>query len=169
MMHLTYPKHLIPGVSSSCILNAIHTFAGMQLRLDCARLMAAQGHAEPTGQVKVTPAYNLPSGLVFHTVGPIVRDGQPTPCDEALLASCYRACLEEGTRRGLSALAFCCISTGVFGFPQEEAARIAVRTVLEHLASNDPRLKVIFDVFLDSDQHIYQELLDGARAARRCA
>lgn len=157
----------VPG--HHCIDNAIHTFAGMQLRLDCARLMAAQGHAEPTGEVKVTSAHNLPCRYVFHTVGPIVRDGRPTPHDEVLLASCYRACLEEATRRGISTLAFCCISTGVFGFPQEEAARIAVRIVLGHLANTDLRLKVIFDVFLDSDQHIYQELLDGARAARRRA
>lgn len=157
----------VPG--HHCIDNAIHTYAGMQLRLDCARLMTAQGHAEATGQVKVTPAHNLPSGLVFHTVGPIARGGRPTPRDEDLLASCYRACLEEATRRGLSTLALCCISTGVFGFPQKEAARVAVRTVLDHLAHTDPRLKVIFDVFLDSDQCIYQELLDGARAARRRA
>ncbi len=155
----------VPG--HHCIDNAIHTFSGMQLRLDCARLMEAQGHAEPTGQVKVTSAHNLPSGLVFHTVGPIARGGQPTPRDEDLLAGCYRACLEEATRRGLSTLAFCCISTGVFGFPQKEAARFAVCTALDHLANTDPRLKVIFDVFLDSDQRIYQELLDGARAARR--
>ena len=155
----------VPG--HHCIDNAIHTFAGMQLRLDCARLMAEQGHAEPTGQVKVTFAHNLPSGLVFHTVGPIVRDGRPNPRDEDLLASCYRACLAEATLRGLSTLAFCCISTGVFGFPQEEAARVAVCAVLDHLANNDRRLKVIFDVFLDSDQRIYQELLNGARAACR--
>lgn len=157
----------VPG--HHCIDNAIHTYAGMQLRLDCARLMAAQGHAEPTGQAKVTLAYNLPSGLVFHTVGPIARGGRPTPRDEELLSSCYRACIEEATRRGLSTLAFCCISTGVFGFPQEEAARIAVRTVLDHLANNDLRLKVIFDVFLPTDQRIYQELLNGARAACRRA
>ena len=155
----------VPG--HHCIDNAIHTYAGMQLRQDCARLMTAQGHAEPTGQVKVTPAYNLPSGLVFHTVGPIAPGGRPTPRDEDLLAGCYRACLEEATRRGLSTLAFCCISTGVFGFPQKEAARVAARTVLGHLANTDSGLKVIFDVFLDSDQHIYQELLDGARAACR--
>ena len=154
----------VPG--HHCIDNAIHTYAGMQLRLDCARLMEAQGHAEPTGQVKVTSAHNLPSRLVFHTVGPVVRGGRPTPRDEELLSSCYRACLEEATRRGLSTLAFCCISTGVFGFPQEEAARIAVRTVLDHLANSDHRLKVIFDVFLPADQCIYQELLDGAQAAR---
>lgn len=157
----------VPG--HHCIDNAIHTYAGMQLRTDCACLMAAQGHAEPTGQVKVTPAHNLPSELVFHTVGPIVQDGRLVPRDKDLLASCYRAGLEEATVRGLSTLSFCCISTGVFGFPQEEAARIAVRTVLDHLAHSDPRLKVIFDVFLDSDQRIYQELLDGARAARRRA
>ena len=157
----------VPG--HHCIDNAIHTFAGMQLRLDCAELMAAQGHAEPTGQVKVTSAHNLPSGLVFHTVGPIARGGRPTPHDEDLLASCYRTCLAEATRRGLRTLAFCCISTGVFGFPQEEAARIAVRTVLDHLANNDHGLKVIFDVFLPADQRIYQELLDGARAARHGA
>ena len=155
----------VPG--HHCIDNAIHTFAGMQLRLDCARLMAEQGHAEPTGQVKVAPAYNLPSGLIFHTVGPIARGGRPTPHDEELLSSCYRACLEEATRRDISTLAFCCISTGVFGFPQEEAARVAVRAVLDHLANTDPRLKVIFDVFLPTDQGIYQELLDGARAACR--
>ena len=157
----------VPG--HHCIDNAIHTYAGMQLRLDCARLMVAQGHAEPTGQVKVTPAYNLPCRHVFHTVGPITRDGRPTPRDENLLANCYRTCLEEATRRSLSTLAFCCISTGVFGFPREEAARIAMRTVLDHLTNNDRRLKVIFDVFLDSDQCVYQELLDGARAARRRA
>ena len=152
-----------------CIDNAIHTYAGMQLRQDCAHLMAAQGRAEPTGQVKVTPAYNLPSRYVFHTVGPIVRGGRPTPRDEALLASCYRACLAEATRLGLRTFGFCCISTGIFGFPQEEAARIAVRAALDHLTHTDHRLKVIFDVFLDADQRIYQELLDGARTARRGA
>ena len=157
----------VPG--HHCIDNAIHTFAGMQLRLDCAELMAAQGHAEPTGQVKVTSAHNLPSGLVFHTVGPIVRGGRPTPHDEALLASCYRACLEEATRRGLQTLALCCISTGVFGFPQEDAARIALDMILDHLTHHDQRLKVIIDVFLDTDQRIYQELLDRARAACRRA
>ncbi|MBM6675686.1 protein-ADP-ribose hydrolase [Olsenella uli] len=157
----------VPG--HHCIDNAIHTYAGMQLRLDCARLMATQGHAEPAGQVKVTRAYNLPSGLVFHTVGPIVQGGRPTLRDEAFLASCYRACLAEATTRGLSTLAFCCISTGIFGFPQEEAARIALDAILDHLTHHDQRLKVIIDVFLDTDQRIYQELLDRARAACRRA
>lgn len=157
----------VPG--HHCIDNAIHTYAGMQLRLDCARLMAAQGHAEPAGQVKVTSAHNLPSRLVFHTVGPIVRGSRPTPRDEALLASCYRKCLEEASARGLETLAFCCISTGVFGFPQDAAARVPVRETLSHLTHNDSELKVVFDVFLDTDQCIYQELLDGARTARRGA
>ena len=157
----------VPG--HHCIDNAIHTYAGMQLRLDCACLMEAQGHEEPAGQVKVTPAHNLPSANVFHTVGPIVRDSRPTPRDEVLLARCYRACLAEATRRGPKTLAFCCISTGIFGFPQEEAARIALDAVLEHLTHTDHRLKVIFDVFLPSDECIYQELLDGARTARRRA
>ena len=157
----------VPG--HHCIDNAIHTYAGMQLRRDCARLMAAQGHEEPTGQVKVTPAHNLPSRLVFHTVGPIARGGTPGEKDRELLASCYRACLAEATRRGLEALAFCCISTGVFGFPQEEAARVAVHETISHLTHTDHRLKVIFDVFLSADQRIYQELLDRARATRRRA
>lgn len=147
-----------------CIDNAIHTFAGMQLRLTCADLMAEQGHAEPTGGVKVTPAYNLPSGLIFHTVGPIVNGGQPSARDSELLASCYHSCLAEATRRELHTLTFCCISTGVFGFPQREAAQVAIRETISHLTSTDPNLKVIFDVYLTSDLCIYQELLDGARA-----
>ena len=157
----------VPG--HHCIDNAIHTYAGIQLRQDCARLMEAQVRPEATGQVKVTSAHNLPAGLVFHTVGPVAQGGRPTPRDEVLLASCYRSCLAEATRRGLGTIAFCCISTGVFGFPQEEAARVAVREVLDHLDNNDHGLKVIFDVFLPSDQRIYQKLLDGARAARRSA
>lgn len=154
----------VPG--HHCIDNAIHTFAGMELRLACAELMRAQGHEEPAGCVKVTDAFNLPSDLVFHTVGPIVRDGRPTARDRRLLAGCYRSCLEEASRRLLGTLAFCCISTGVFGFPQREAAGIALDTVLCHLAHDNRELKVVFDVFLPADLRIYQELLDGARAAR---
>ena len=151
----------VPG--HHCIDNAIHTFAGMQLRSACADLMQEQGHEEPPGRVKVTPAFNLPSALVFHTVGPIVRGGAPTARDRTLLASCYRSCLEEATKRHLDTLAFCCISTGLFGFPQHEAARIAIKTVTDHLTRRDSNLKVIFDVFLDTDERIYQELLSGAR------
>lgn len=157
----------VPG--HHCIDNAIHTFAGMQLRLECARLMAEQGHAEPTGQVKVTSAHNLPSRLVLHTVGPIVRGEAPGERDRALLASSYRACLREATERGLGTIALCCVSTGVFGFPQEDAARVAVETTLDHLRHDDPAIKVIFDVFLQTDQRIYQELLEGARTPRQGA
>ena len=151
----------VPG--HHCIDNAIHTFAGMQLRLACTELMQAQGHEEPPGRVKVTPAFNLPSALVFHTVGPIVQDGKPTARDRTLLASCYRSCLEEARRRNLDTLAFCCISTGLFGFPQREAACVAIETVIEHLTHRDSNLKVIFDVFVDADKRIYQELLCGTR------
>lgn len=154
----------VPG--HHCIDNAIHTFAGIELRLACAELMQAQGHEEPTGQVKVTGAYNLPSTHVFHTVGPIVQHGRPTARDRELLASCYRSCLAEATRRGLHTLAFCCISTGIFGFPQAEAARIALAAVTDHLAHRDPALKVVFNVFLDADRAIYRDLLDAARDGR---
>ena len=153
----------VPG--HHCIDNAIHTYAGIELRLACAELMRAQGHEEPTGQVKVTPAFNLPARYVFHTVGPIVRDGTATPRDRKLLASCYRSCLAEATRRGLGTLVFCCISTGLFGFPQEEAARIAVDTVRAHLTRTDSQLKVVFDVFSDRDECVYQELLNRARTS----
>lgn len=151
----------VPG--HHCIDNAIHTFAGMQLRQECDSVMRAQGHAEPTGQVKVTPAYNLPSKLIFHTVGPIIQDGRPTQRDRELLARCYRSCLAEATCRGLRTIAFCCISTGIFGFPQDEAARIATDSVREHLTKHDQDLKVIFDVFTNADQRIYQRLLAGTR------
>ena len=151
----------MPG--HSCIDNAIHTYAGMQLRLACANLMRAQSHAEPTGQVKVTPSFNLPSSYVFHTVGPVVAGHNPGPRGELLLRRCYESCLAQATKRGLHTLAFCCISTGVFGYPPEAAARIAVDVVRRHLACNDFKLKVVFDVFLPSDQAIYAKLLDTDR------
>lgn len=153
----------VPG--HHCIDNAIHSFAGMELRLSCASIMRAQGHEEPAGRVKVTPGFNLPARLVFHTVGPVVQGGAPGAREQEALARCYRACLGEATRRGLGTLAFCCISTGLFGFPQDEAARIAVETVRAHLATADPDLKVVFDVFTDRDQRIYQDLLSRARTA----
>lgn len=146
-----------------CIDNAIHTYAGMQLRLACANLMNEQGHEEPTARVKVTPAFNLPSRCIFHTVGPIVPSHKPGPREELLLRRCYTSCLDETTRRGLGTLAFCCISTGVFGYPQEAAARVAIDTVRHHLDHNDPNLKVIFNVFLASDEAIYRSLLQTDR------
>lgn len=151
----------VPG--HSCIDNAIHTYAGMQLRLACAELMDEQGHEEPTGRVKVTPAFNLPSRFVFHTVGPVVPSHRPGPREELLLRNCYESCLAEATRAGLSTLAFCCISTGVFGYPQQDAARVAIDAARRHLSRNDQNLKVVFNVFLASDEAIYQELLGTDR------
>lgn len=151
----------VPG--HRCIDNAIHTYAGMQLRLACAGLMCKQGHEEPTAHVKVTSAFNLPSNYVFHTVGPIVPGHKPGPREELLLRRCYTSCLEEATHQGLGTLAFCCISTGVFGYPQEAAARVAIDAVRHHLDHNDPDLKVIFNVFLASDEAIYCNLLQTNR------
>ena len=142
-----------------CIDNAIHTFAGVQLRMECARVMAAQGHEEPTGSARITEAYNLPSKHVIHTVGP-VASGHPTALHRAQLASCYRSCLGLADRSRLSSIALCCIGTGVFGFPQEEAAEIAVRTVREWLDATRSRIAVVFDVFSDKDLEIYSSLLD---------
>ena len=151
----------VPG--HHCIDNAIHTFAGVQLRLECARIMQAQGHAEPTGQAKVTRAYNLPSKHVIHTVGPIVEGGQPTRRDCELLASSYRAVLDAALAAGCRSVALCCLSTGVFGFPRREAARIAVGTVRTWRAQAGEAardgLSVVFNVFLDEDLTLYQELL----------
>lgn len=151
----------VPG--HHCIDNAIHAYAGMQLRLICAGLMCKQGHEEPIARVKVTPAFNLPSSHIFHTVGPIVPSHKPGPREELLLRRCYTSCLEEATRRKLDTLAFCCISTGVFGYPQEAAARVAIDAVRHHLDHNDPNLKVIFNVFLASDESIYRNLLQADR------
>lgn len=146
----------VPG--HRCIDNCIHTFAGVQLRSACARLMAQQGHEEPTGQAKLTPAFNLPCRYVLHTVGPIVT-GRVTARDRALLASCYRACLTKAAEAGLESIAFCCVSTGVFCFPNEDAAEIAVQTVKEFLQTPTTIKKVIFNVFKDLDKEIYARLL----------
>ena len=142
----------------ACIDNCIHTFAGVQLRQDCAALMAEQGHEEPTGQAKITKAYNLPCDYVLHTVGPIVS-GRVTREDERLLASCYRSCLELAEKNSVRSIAFCCISTGVFCFPNEDAAEIAVQTVKEFLQTPTTIKKVIFNVFKDLDKEIYTRLL----------
>lgn len=142
-----------------CIDNCIHTFAGVQLRLYCEEMMEAQGHAEPTGQAKITPAYNLPCRYVLHTVGPIVG-GHLTETHCRQLADCYRSCLSLAAENGLKSVAFCCISTGEFHFPNEKAAEIAVATVKEFLAQKETSVeKVIFNVFKDRDREIYEELL----------
>lgn len=141
-----------------CIDNAIHTYAGMQMRLACKEIMDAQGHEEPTGTAKLTPAYNLPCRYVLHTVGPIVR-GRVTQEDEQLLASCYRACLDLAAEHAVQSVAFCCISTGEFRFPNELAAQIATGTVRSHEAIRQGRIRVIFNVFKEQDEAIYKRLL----------
>ena len=161
----------------NCIDNCIHSAAGIELRLECARQMNLQGHDEPTGQAKITPGYCLPAKYVLHTVGPIV-DGELTDAHRALLRSSYRSCLELAERNRLKSIAFCCISTGVFMFPADEAARIAVDTVREYLDTQEARYseigtyigtqdsssyrgieKVIFNVFSDRDRMIYERIL----------
>ena len=142
----------------SCIDNAIHTYAGVQLRLACAEIMDRQGHPEPTGQAKITPAFDLPCRYVLHTVGPIIN-GRVTKADKELLSSCYRSCLELAAEKGLESVAFCCISTGEFHFPNQLAAEIAVQTVKEFLQTPTSIKKVIFNVFKDMDKKIYERLL----------
>lgn len=142
----------------NCIDNCIHTYAGIQLRLKCSQIMKEQGYEEPTGQAKITPAYNLPCDYVIHTVGPIVQ-GKLTKKHEKLLASCYRSCLEIADENRVESIAFCCISTGVFMFPNERAAEIAVKTIKEYKKKTGSSIKVIFNVFKDLDEEIYRELL----------
>lgn len=144
-----------------CIDNAIHTFAGVELRLACEEMMEQQGHPEPTGQAKITPAFNLPCRYVLHTVGPIIG-GRVTKEDKELLASCYRSCLELAAENGLESVAFCCISTGEFHFPNEQAAQIAVETVKQFMNRKTSVKKVIFNVFKDLDKAIYEKLLRTA-------
>ena len=141
-----------------CIDNAIHTYAGTQLRMECARIMAGQRKEEATGKAKITKAYNLPCRYVLHTVGPIIY-GTVTKTDCELLAGCYRSCLELAASYGLQSVAFCCISTGEFHFPNELAAEIAIQTVRTWQQQNSNRIEVIFNVFKDSDYEIYKRLL----------
>ena len=149
-----------------CIDNAIHTFAGVQLRLYCHAYMQEQAgkkgasYAEPTGQAMLSPAYNLPSKFILHTVGPIVGDAL-TEEDGKLLASCYTSCLNLASRHQLESIAFCCISTGEFHFPNDRAAEIAIRTVRDWLMKHPSSTvtKVVFNVFKNEDLEIYRSLL----------
>ena len=145
-----YPQH-------RCIDNCIHTYAGVQLRNCCAEIMEQQGYPEPTGQAKITPAFNLPSKYVIHTVGPVVS-GPLTDKHRELLASCYRSCLELAEKNKLKSVAFCCISTGVFHFPTEEAAKIAIREVRAY-HKNGGTCCCVFNVFKDAALQIYRALL----------
>ncbi len=151
MLGCFYPNH-------GCIDNAIHTFSGVQLRLKCAEMMQKQDKNEETGKAKITPAFNLPCRYVLHTVGPIIS-GRVTKEDKELLASCYRSCLELAAKNGLESVAFCCISTGEFHFPNDLAAVIAVEAVKQFMNRKTSVKKVIFNVFKDLDKAIYARLL----------
>jgi len=144
-----------------CIDNAIHSAAGVQLREECHRLMLQQGHPEPTGRAKITKAYNLPCKYVIHTVGPIIPNGIPTESQKEQLASSYRNIMVCASENGLESIAFCCISTGEFRFPNQLAAEIAVHTVKDYLnAHPDCSVKhVVFNVFKDEDRDIYQRII----------
>lgn len=147
----------------NCIDNVIHSASGIQLRLECDRIMKAQNRDEDIGKAKITDAYNLASDYVIHTVGPAISlNSKPSDRDCKKLESCYKSCLEIASEYNLKSLAFCCISTGVFNFPQDLAANIAVKTVDEYLKNNETSLNhVIFNVFKDEDYMIYKNLLFG--------
>jgi O-acetyl-ADP-ribose deacetylase (regulator of RNase III) len=144
-----------------CIDNAIHNRSGVQLRADCNTIIQIQGHPEPTGQAKITRAYNLPSRYVFHTVGPIVTDFV-TDAQKSQLTDCYRNILSLAQQQAdIRSLAFCSISTGVFGFPIEKAAPLAIETVTRYLQQNPNQLYVVvFNVFSENDYLIYQAALE---------
>lgn len=142
----------------NCIDNIIHTYAGIQLRNECDIIITKQGHEEETGHAKITSAYNLPSKYVIHTVGTIVN-GNVTSKNQEELKSCYVSCLKIADENNLDNIAFCCISTGVFGFPNELAAEIAVNTVRDYQRISKTKLEVIFNVFKECDYEIYKNLL----------
>ena len=142
----------------SCIDNCIHTYAGVQLRNYCNAMMVKQCREEPAGQAKLTPAFNLPCDYVIHTVGPIVR-GRLTDEHERLLRSCYSSCMNAADENDVKSIAFCCISTGVFMFPNERAAQLAVQTVKEYKEKTKSGMKVVFNVFKEEDEQIYRRLL----------
>lgn len=152
----------------NCIDNCIHTYAGIQLRNECHRRMQqlrgmfGPDYMHPTAVPMITDAYNLPSEKVIHVVGPIVT-GPLRPEHEELLSRCYSSCLDLAMENGLGSIAFCCISTGVFMFPNERAAQIAVDTVRTWLKEHTSDMKVIFDVFGDRDLMIYMKLLKGSQ------
>ena len=146
----------------NCIDNQIHSAAGYQLRMECHRIMKEQGHEEAIGKAKITPAYNLPSKYVLHTVGPAIAQGsKPSEMDYKSLENCYKSCLELADSNGLKSMAFCSISTGVFNFPKEKACKIAIKTVRDYLKSHENTNieKVIFNTFSDDATRIYKKYL----------
>lgn len=148
---------LIPN--HNCIDNIIHTKAGAEMRLECAEIMKKQGRKEAVGRAKITSAYNLPADHVIHTVGPVVQNGKVSQMKQDLLAKCYRSCLELADKNNIRALAFCSISTGVFGYPKEAAAKTAVTAVKQYLQDTGSSISVVFNVFDMDDLKIYEKLL----------
>ncbi len=149
----------------TCIDNCIHTFAGVQLRAECNRQMNqlriryGKDYEQPTAAPMLTDAYNLPAKKVIHIVGPIVQHNLTQELEKDL-ADCYRNTLDMCMENGLKNVAFCCISTGVFHFPNKRAAEIAVRTVTTWLSELDGQMeRVIFNVFKDEDRKYYEELI----------
>lgn len=146
----------------NCIDNAIHSVAGPRLRDDCNKIISMQGHKEKTGDAKITRAYHLPSRYVIHTVGPVFKGPFELIKMNSQLADCYKSCLNLCKETGdIDSIAFCSISTGVFGFPKEAAAKIALETVSEWFEKNNSSIRVIFNVFSDSDYDLYRNLLSG--------
>ena len=145
----------VPG--HHCIDNAIHSFAGLQVRRDMIAVMNAQGHDEPNGDCKVTKGYNLPSEYIFHTVGPIYSGRKQ---DEIDLTNCYISCLKKADEMGLTSIVFCSLSTGIFGYPIEQASEIAVGAIRRYLSEKNSRLKkVVFDVFSEGDYNVYDRTI----------
>lgn len=142
----------------NCIDNIIHTYAGIQLRNECSEIIMNQGHEEETGNAKITSEYNLPSKYIIHTVGTIVS-GNVTNKNKEELKSCYESCLKVADENKLNNITFCCISTGLFGFPNELAAEIAVNTIRKYRKETKTKLEVIFNVFKECDYEIYKKLL----------
>lgn len=145
-----YPCH-------NCIDNAIHSSAGVQLRLECAEIMKKQSSDEQIGNAKITKAYCLPCKYVIHTVGPIIQ-GHLTDKHCKQLSNCYKSCLSLAVENNLKSIAFCCISTGEFHFPNEIAAKIAIRETLNFLEKNESIEKIVFNVFKNKDYEIYKHL-----------
>jgi O-acetyl-ADP-ribose deacetylase (regulator of RNase III) len=164
-----------------CLDNILHGAAGPRLRIQCAKMLRDLGISEDVnGQCRVTPGYELPATSVFHTVGPCLIEFRspnppraPTPVDRAELRSCYETCYKAAMDMGVKSLAFCCISTGIFGYPAEEAAAIAVSTVRklqeETRANGAAPPHVIFNVFKDEDRDIYGALVPRIIAAEATA
>ena len=145
-----------------CIDNVIHSRAGVQVRLDCSKIMGAQGEAEPAGCAKITLAYNLPSKYIIHTVGPMVGL-RVTEEDRRVLRNCYLSSLNLAKEMKIHTIAFCCISTGIFSFPNDEAAAVAVGAVKNWLLETGYDMRIIFDVFLDKDLAIYEDDLKNTK------